>query len=663
MPTQVQDPVKPPKKPGIPRPSVIRQSLGHISKASVSRAITDVIGNKENAKESRRNSGIAIVKAIVKDSKDKDASDDSKTSSKSPLVPAKITKPAKSESSSSSPTSVKKPTIPLTSSSTTSALKPRDSSTTSLPKYRPKASLIPPKQITLRRKRRNSLIEALEEETQQEDSPTKISERPISPLPRRSRVQSNVSTSSRIFDPKISLGSPNKSSTDLLKTPSKQQRGSASTPSSIRIRTISLATTSSRVSGKNDSPIQRTEKRQRLSSDARSTGRSTLATSTSTIAADVSSDSIDIAEMSALLAVSPNVSPVRSIGPSSARRITTRRLPAPSSSGPPTPSRRMGISTLPSRQNMNYLSPQHAVKPSFRRTALPNTMTKDRSAVVSWGDFPPVKLDEEGMNLMAERAPFKGIITPGSEDFHPRERVDSGWGLENPMTSGPSIGQVMFPSVEPPKSSEAPDSSLVTAKLLRLKLTDAEREVQELQGKIHALEGASQPPSPFPAIEVTSNLDVAQELELARLQNAELEAKSAFLEETIDQIRKAVASKDAQLKQASITIEGLEQQCESERQAKEEEKLSAKRLLELTSAEVKKQALSTLEAKAVEAMNLEAKKWMSRINYLTAADDASRQWGAVRMNALADLEVVQQMQATLRVFAAGVDAITPAELP
>jgi hypothetical protein len=311
---------------------------------------------------------------------------------------------------------------------------------------------------------------------------------------------------------------------------------------------------------------------------------------------------------------------------------------------------------------MNYLSPDHAIKSSFRRAPLPGALNRDRSTVVSWGDFPTGKLDE-GANLMAESAPFKGIITPGSEDFHPRERVDSGWGLENPMTSGPSIGQVMFPSVESAKPSDASDSNVVTAKLLRLKLTDAEREVQELRSKIQALEDTSQPPSPFPAIEVTSNADVAQELELVRLQNAELEAKSAFLEETIDEIRKVTASKDAQLKQASLSIQELEQQCEAERLAKEEEKLATEKLLELTSAEVKKQALSTLEAKVSKAVNLEAKKWMSRINYISAADDASRQWGAVRMNALADLEVVQQMQATLRVFAAGVDAITPAELP
>ncbi|CAG8537416.1 12149_t:CDS:1, partial [Acaulospora colombiana] len=168
---------------------------------------------------------------------------------------------------------------------------------------------------------------------------------------------------------------------------------------------------------------------------------------------------------------------------------------------------------------------------------------------------------------------------------------------------------------------------------------------------------------PFPVIEVTSNLDAVQELELARLQNAELEAKSAFLEETIDEIRKATASKDAQLKQASITIDDLERQCESERRAKEKEKLAAEKLVELTSAEVEKQVLSTLEAKVAEAVKLEAKKWMSRINYLTAADGVSRQWETVRMNAVADLEVVQQMQATLRVFAAGVDAITPVELP
>ncbi|KAG8827588.1 hypothetical protein FRC18_009875 [Serendipita sp. 400] len=633
MPTPEPDGAKQTKKPGIPRPSGIRQSLGHISKSSVSKVITEVMhggsnnSNKENskAKESRRLSALKppSVVTLVKESKDNDSGSESKASVgsklvKSPLVGnivavAKPTQPVapatRTDTSTPSPKSNRKQTVLSTSSTTIpnssiSTLRPRESVGTSLPKYKPKASLLPPKQLNLTRKRRSSIIEAEEEDSPDspDDGAFKIAERPISPLPRRrSRVHSTVSISSKVFDPKITLTAateklPAKEGNVSTKTPPRT-RASNSTSSSVRVRTVSTTTTSSRFSGKiMDSPVRRTEKRPRLSSsetkhvDSNKLGSSLLSMSTSTIGVDdISSDSIDVADVSALLSVSPNVSPSKSTAPSSVRRVAIRRAGIPTGNGSsPSPSRKAGISTLPSRQSTapTYLAPPPD-QSSLRRPPARSANTKNRKSVLSWADFSKHEhLFKDDLGLISDMTPLKGIVPPGAEDHPLRERVDSGWGLDSPRLFGnrfnlksPSIGQLMFPSAND------------------------------------------------------------------RLQNAELDAKAAFLEQSLSGALEQIAEKDGELEQMTEAMRQLETRFEQEKEGLEEEKRLA--------SESAKTSVESAQ-RQVKEVKIRCEKSLKTAVVMHKTMDA---WGLVRSIAQSDLENVKQLQLTLSVFKAGLEAV------
>jgi hypothetical protein len=434
-----------------------------------------------------------------------------------------------------------------------------------------------------------------------------------------------------------------------------------STPSSLRVRTLSTATTSSRLSTKVDSPTKRIEKRPRLSSESRLTN--SLLASTSTIAADLSSDSIDIADVSALLAVSPGVSPVKSIAPSSIRRVVVRRPPLPSS-GPSTPSRRAGTSIISTRQNPSYLSPNppKGATSSLRRPPARVAGTAERGSILSWADFSNQKYREEDLNLIAEIVPLKGVITPGSDDFHPRERVDSGWGMDSPhrftgLSSGPSIGQLMFPSVEPSKPDHPPDGEAIASRLLYVQLSAAEREVSELQAKIRTYESQIDAAGGTQVVTVVTDTDAAKERALRSLQNAELEAKAAFLEESLNGLRQTVSEKDTQLAQSLFDINRLETQCEVERREKDEGLRAAQELVENSALEVERRVSAVLAEKVAKATETESQKWRRKFEYLAGAEDVTQEWRTVRSLALADLDAVRHMQATLRVLMAGVEAI------
>jgi hypothetical protein len=660
------------KKPGIPRPSAIRQSLGHISKVSVSKALNDVIGhghsqgNKENKTDPSRAIVTVTLKAAIPDL---DTTEFGKVSAKSPLSAVKPTQ-SKVDSQSStlnqSPTSARKFHSHSASVPTVSGLRPRESGGgTALPKYRPKGSLLPLKQVTITRKRKNSLIEAVEEEPDINSAPEskKIDNRPISPLPRRSRVQSTVSDSSRMLKP------------PHLRTPIKQRAGTSSTmstPSSVRIRTIS--TNSSRLSApqkpSTGSPITRIDKRPRLSSESRpNKGASTLATSTSTMTADISSDSIDIADVSALLSVSPNVSPTKSVAPSSVRRVTVRKPP----SGPPTPSRKTGVSTLPSR-NAAHLSPPSNVttrKPISR----PGGGLTSRKSIMSWADFSNVKLGNEDVNLIAEIAPLQGIVTPGSEDFHPRERVDSGWGntQENsrifsiPSSSGPSIGQLMFPTLDSqklkPEDTLPPDGEAVVAKLLRVKLTETEQEVYDLKAKVKALEWRLGPSSAaeddsttvveFNAAPAADSI-VFSELALQKLQNAELEARAVFLEESLAETREVAAMRAAELERSSHVIQRLEEECEEEKRKGD---MSIKALMDELPVRINCMVEEVTTERVAAAVTTLESKWTSKLQYMMTAEEGISCWRDVKSIAANDLEAVRQSMATLKVLSAGIEVL------
>lgn len=668
MATAVKDTTKGSKKPGIPRPSAIRQSLGHISKGSVTKAFNDVLG-KENSSDSSRKSFNVSNKTVMKG---KESPVQDKAPTKSPLGAAKPA-PAKADRQSptitSSPSSARKVHNHSASVPAVQTLKPRESGT-SLPKYRPKGSLLPSKQVTITRKRKNSLIEALEEDVANESAPepSKRANRPITPLPRRSRVESTVSDSSKIFNPKVTLQQPQ------LKTPVKQRpagSSSMSTPSSVRVRTISSTTNSSRPSVQSkstaDLSTRRNDKRPRLSSESRLSRSKPLTASTSTMTADMSSDSIDIAEVSALLSVSPNLSPVKPIAPSSVRRIAVRR-PIKPPIGQTTPSRKAGVSTLPSRQNAStYLSPGGKVQgrqPPSRPGGLPG-----RKSILSWADFADSKLSEDSVNI-AEIAPLQGIATPGSEGYQARERVDSGWGLPvhpsrafSGTSTGPSIGQVMFPTTESedvkPADPQPPDGDAVVAKLLRVKLSNAEEEISDLRAKMHAMEqrlnGSTEHAStvidlgtPLPV-----DSDVINELSLQRLQNAELEAKTAFLEECLANSQETAALKTAELEQSVQTIQRLEEECLEE---KRQSKMAVQAMMDELPARVDRKVEEVVTERVAVSVNTVESKWTAKLNHILAVEDGINRWRDVKSMATNDLDLVKQSLDTLRVLAAGVES-------
>lgn len=214
----------------------------------------------------------------------------------------------------------------------------------------------------------------------------------------------------------------------------------------------------------------------------------------------------------------------------------------------------------------------------------------------------------------------------------------------------------MFPSVRS-KPDHPPDGEVVAAKLLSVQLSAAEREVSELQAKVRAYESQGNAEGSTPMVTVVTDTDMANELELRTLQNAELEAKAAFLEESLHSLRKAMSEKDGQLAQSLLDVTRLEKQCEVEREEKEEGLQAAQRLVDDSALEVERRVSAVLVDKVAEATEAESHKWKWRLDYLERAEEASREWRSVQSSAQADLAVVRNMQATLRVLMAGIKAL------
>lgn len=300
--------------------------------------------------------------------------------------------------------------------------------------------------------------------------------------------------------------------------------------------------------------------------------------------------------------------------------------------------------------------------------------------MLSWGDFAKVKFDDpSSVMLLADMTPLKGIATP-SDDSRLRERVDSGWGLEDMARmrggrGGVSIGQVMFPSAPAngviPKVVEPDHGDEVTAKLWKLKLDEAENEIRELQARIKLLESripSDQLPDvttnslmtvPFPSdddvislnsdhehrgeplmakTKATIDVEMVNELSLRRLQTAELEARGAFLEESLSSARMQLAERDGQLECTTRALEELETEHALEREA-----WTAKM------GEYEDEAARRLETVKEQARTREM--WKERMEAALGA------WTSVRMDTKAELESVRQMQATLDVLKAGLKTV------
>lgn len=212
----------------------------------------------------------------------------------------------------------------------------------------------------------------------------------------------------------------------------------------------------------------------------------------------------------------------------------------------------------------------------------------------------------------------------------------------------------MFPTAQPPKQDQAPNSDAVSAKLLHVKLSSTERELAELQAKVRAYEAHILATGGNIMI---SDVDTANELSVRTLQNAELEAKAAFLEESLNTVRQVVSEKDAELEQSMLEASRLEEQCEIERKAKDESLQMAQKMAQDSVLEIKRQVSAALAGKVADATKAETRRWRRKFDYLSGIEDAGQGWGVVQSSALADLDTVRQMQATLRVLMAGVEAV------
>lgn len=207
----------------------------------------------------------------------------------------------------------------------------------------------------------------------------------------------------------------------------------------------------------------------------------------------------------------------------------------------------------------------------------------------------------------------------------------------------------MFPSVQPPKQEQVPDGNAVSAKLLHVQLSAAEREVAELQAKVRAYEAQIAAAGGTPMVTVVPDTEAANELALRTLQNAELEAKAAFLEESLHAVRQIVSEKDTELEHSMLEASRLEEQYEREKQAKADSLQMAQRLVEDSALEAKRQV--------AEATQKESRRWRRKFDVLAGIEGASHEWKTVQSSALTDLDTVRRMQATLRVLMAGVEAV------
>ncbi|KAG8818173.1 hypothetical protein FRC17_010914, partial [Serendipita sp. 399] len=274
-----------------------------------------------------------------------------------------------------------------------------------------------------------------------------------------------------------------------------------------------------------------------------------------------------------------------------------------------------------------------------------------------------------------------GIVTPGSEDLPLRQRVDSGWGLDSPRVFGsrfnaksPSIGQLMFPSTDGAGEKTArsangqkeplgaPHSEDITNRLLSLKAAEAEREVEALKQRVKALEGQLQSrpdaaPVPFPSDDEpatepapeASGTDISaaveNELALQRLQNAELDAKAAFLEHSLTGALEQIAERDGKLEEMTEAMRRLETRFEREKDELEEENRlaaeTAKETVELAQRQVKEVGM----------------KYEGELKVTLAVHETIDAWGLARLVAQSDLESVRQMQLTIGVFKMGLEAI------
>lgn len=388
---------------------------------------------------------------------------------------------------------------------------------------------------------------------------------------------------------------------------------------------------------------------------------------------DMSSDSISIADVSALLDVSPGISPVRAT-PAMPRKASLNRLvPNRGAAGNLNPSKRHASHGLPNRQNMAYLSPMSVSLGNGR-----GGNSKSRTSILSWAE---VSKNLEEDQLLAEvQAPFTRVVSRDSSVFDfphdgsfsfdttpKRERVDSGWGPESPtgmvlnLTTDRhgrkkkpslvpdgrlSIGQVLFPSVDEqeenaapaPTSPESPVES-TAVKLLQLHIHSQEERAQHHLTKIAMLE---------------EQLQIAQVSgALGEGQTAMLEQRISALEDDLVKGQQAFAEKDISFASLARRVRELEELRAADEAEFHHKLEDAREEMEVVQEDVERRVQEEVEEAVEKALAAERRRSQLETARREARSETRLAWRNVQRSAKDELEAVRAARESLAVLLSG----------
>lgn len=540
-----------------------RSSIRHsLNLASVGKAFADVM-NKEsrdankNAKKakdssSRRlsavNSKPATPRASMGDSKPPSSkradTPESKTVTRR-RVSGTIQRTSSDEQSSKSTDPPTPQAAGITRGS--SSLRPKNPNTaSSLPKYRPKSALVdaqkfPPSPARLGTRRRSSTSEdEKEDEKEQKETASSVEKRfrPISPLPHRAALKTNLSnvvnlspttpTKSKLATPSGSRLSPSRPSKTVKTTAtsvasSNRPPSSTSSSSSFTPRTPKAPAAKS---GMNPRPSTSDGKQNQRSTPSKLSPADSARVSPSPLARHIRNGSktnsptrMDVGNMShisegnseesdeedVILLLAPSAD-LSAPTPAMPRILASRSRKAPI---PQTPTR--NPNSLPTRANMSYLSPlppdSDKSSPSLRPSPQRHLGSGERAArgsILSWEQLASdasrtLGEDELGYLLSDIPAPFRsGAVSPSPSTHIDVPESPCLSALDSPGAFG-SISQVLLPDVTPSPAvnnnasrydllSNGSTSDSATSTLLRLQLAAAENTAKERLYQLQAME-------------------------------------------------------------------------------------------------------------------------------------------------------------------------------
>ena len=441
-----------------------------------------------------------------------------------------------------------KPLEPTTPQATiptkSSTLRPRSLNTTSaLPKYRPKSTISecakPPSPVRAGTRRRLSTSEDEKKEQSRphpDTSPTEKTSRPISPLPHRAALKTNLTnsnsvnvtpstpTKSKVVSPFIHKASPSRptkmaktASTFIPRPPSSTSSSSLNihtpsscTPKGSDIKGSFSSTRSGRGMPKSGSPTSSLASSSRDSPSplARRARKKSLDYPMENAVGNMSHISEGDSEDSETDDVAILLAPTAALGaPTPAMpRVHKSRI----RTAPQTPTR-FG---LPSRSNLSYLSPlppdSNGKSSSLRPSrGTPGSDRAARGSILSWEQLASAAsktLGEDDLDRMLSDipAPFRsGAVSPSLSSQMDGPASPCLSAIDSPIGCGSSIAQVIlnFPDITPSPAvhyglqqsrfSLSPDNSSGdsgTVTMLRLQLAAAEDRAKQNLSQVIGLE-------------------------------------------------------------------------------------------------------------------------------------------------------------------------------